>query len=126
LTLKLILFLLLLAGCSSAPEIVDNGNPGQIKVVGYLDENRNCTMDAGEPGLTDEVGLSLDVSCPAGSMDRVIVAETDSSGETVFTNQKPGRYCVANMGDKGLTTKLTNEVNLSSDQVLLVAFGLTE
>jgi uncharacterized protein (DUF2141 family) len=126
LTLSLILFFLLVAGCNSAPEIVDNGKPGQIKVIIYLDDNRNSAMDAGEPGLTDKVGISQDVSCPASSMDNVTVVETASSGETVFSNLKPGRYCVAYMGDKGLTTKLTKEVNLSSDQVLMVAFGLTE
>ena len=104
LMLSVNLLLVLVAACSSVPEIIDNGNPGQIKVIVYFDDNRDGMMDAGEPGLVDEVGISQDVSCPAGSMDLVTVAKTDSSGEAIFSDLEPGRYCVAYMGGKGLTT----------------------
>ena len=117
---------ILMMGCSTQPEIVDNGQPGEVKVIVFLDENRNGAMDEGEPGLSDQVGLSQDVSCPAGNMDKVTIAETNPAGETVYEELKPGVYCVAYMGNKGSTTKLTVEVPLSSEQEALVAFGLTE
>ncbi len=120
------LLLLLMAGCSTKPEIMDNGEPGQIKVVVFLDENRNGVKDQGESGLIEKVGFSQDISCPAGNLDKVTVAETDSTGETEYNDLKPGIYCVMYMGPRASTTKLTVEVHLSSEQEALIAFGVTE
>ena len=121
-----IVFAILLVGCASKPEIVDNGQPGQIKVTVYLDENRNGKMDENETGLAERVGISQDISCPAGSMDKVTEKQTDSNGEAVFRELDPGVYCVMYMGSSGTTTKLTVEVYLSSEQEAKVAFGLAE
>jgi hypothetical protein len=44
----------------------------------------------------------------------------------VFTGLKPGRYCIAYMGTRGLTTKLTDLVDLSSEQEIQVVFGASE
>ena len=110
--------------CSATPKIVDNGNPGQIKEVVFLDENRNNVMDQSEPGVVDQVGISQDISYPAGNKDKVTIIETNAAGETVYKDRKPGIYCVAYMGSKGVTTKLTVEVYLSSEQEARVDFGL--
>ena len=122
--IALLFFALLIAACSAKPEIIDNGNPGQIKVFVFQDENRNGVKDQGEPGVVDKVGISQDISCPASSMDKVTTAETNTDGETTYVDLQPGIYCVAYLGSKGVTTKLTVEVNLSSEQVAQVAFGL--
>ena len=124
---KIIAFMvlaLLISACSAEPEIFDNGNPGQIKVSVFLDENRNGVKDQGEPGVVDQVGISQDISCPAGSLDKVTIAETNTEGETLYDELQPGIYCVAYLGGKSVTTKLTVEVSLSSDQIAQVAFGL--
>ena len=42
----------------------------------------------------------------------------------MYENLQPGIYCVAYLGDKSVTTKLTVEVSLSSEQAAQVAFGL--
>jgi uncharacterized protein (DUF2141 family) len=115
-------FVLLITACTPKPEIIDNGNPGQIKVSVFLDENRNGVKDPGEPGVVDQVGLSHDKSCPA--IDKETIVETNTSGETIFDDLPPGIYCVAFLGDKGVTTKLNADVYLSSEQVAQVAFGL--
>jgi hypothetical protein len=122
----LVVLLVIVTSCSQKPEILDNGNPGQIKVITYLDENNNRVMDKGEPVVSDSVGISQDVSCPAGNLDAVTKAETDSAGEVLFDELKPGMYCVMYMGSRPSTTKLTIEVPLNSDQEILVGFGLTE
>ena len=44
------LLLVLLPACSSQPAFVDNGNPGQIKVFIYYDDNQNGVMDTDETG----------------------------------------------------------------------------
>ena len=124
---KIIAFMFLalfVSACSAEPEIIDNGNPGQIKVSVFLDENRNGIKDQGEMGVVDKVGISQDISCPAGSMDKVTIAETNAEGEAMYEDLQPGIYCVAYMGGKSVTTKLTVEVHLSSEQVAQVAFGL--
>ena len=46
-------FLALLTACNSQPTFVDNGNPGQIKVVVYYDDNQNSKLDAGETGTRE-------------------------------------------------------------------------
>lgn len=44
------LLLGLLPACRSQPAFVDNGNPGQIKVFVYYDDNQNSAMDTDETG----------------------------------------------------------------------------
>ena len=120
------LFLSLLMGCTTKPEIIDNGQPGQIRVMVFLDENRNGKLDQGESGVSEKVGISQDVSCPAGNMNKVTQAETDINGEAVFSELKPGVYCVALLGNRVVSTKLTQEIPVSSEQEKLVYFGITE
>jgi hypothetical protein len=121
--IALMVLALLISSCSAEPEIFDNGNPGQINVVVFLDENRNGVKDQGEPGVIDRVGLSQEKSCPA--IDKETIVETSTSGETMYKDLQPGIYCVAYMGSKGVTTKLNVDVYLSSEQVAQVAFGLS-
>ncbi len=45
-----VLLFVLLTSCKSQPAFVDNGNPGQIKVVVYDDDNQNSVMDTNESG----------------------------------------------------------------------------
>jgi uncharacterized protein (DUF2141 family) len=118
--------LFIIAGCTASQEYTDNGLPGQIKITVYYDENQNKVMDQGEPGLTDEVSISQDISCLAGKEEALTRAVTDGNGSTVFKDLKPGRYCVAYMGNKITTTRLTVEVSLSSEQVAQVNFELAE
>jgi hypothetical protein len=115
---------LILAACSQKPEIVDNGQPGQIRVVVFQDDNRNGVKDSEETGLADRVGLGQGVSCPTQNIDEIMVVETDPSGEALYQGLKPGTYCVMYMGSAGVTTKLTVEVYLSSEQQAVVGFGL--
>jgi uncharacterized protein (DUF2141 family) len=118
---------LFLVGCGrSEPLYTDNGHSGQIEVIVFYDANRNGTMDQGESGLQEQVGISQDISCPASGMKKVTEVETDSKGEVVFAGLKPGRYCVGYFGSKGLTTTISPEVYVSSDLVTQVFFGSTE
>ena len=117
----------LVAGCaSSGPEIVDNGQPGQIKVIVFLDTNRSGSLDSGEAPLQEQVGLSQDVSCPAQNIDFVTLKISDEKGELLFDGLAPGRYCISYHGELLPTTKLAFEVPLSSQQELVAYLGLTE
>ena len=116
----------LIVGCGTNQEIIDNGKPGQIKVIVFHDENRNGVMDQGELGLVDRVGIGQDISCPATNLDKVNRSDTNSSGEAEFSELNPGVYCVMYMGSRGSTTKLTVEISLSSEQNEVVAFGVTD
>jgi uncharacterized protein (DUF2141 family) len=119
------LMIAFLTACgSSKPAFSDNGNPGQIKAVAYYDDNRNGKMDNGETGAQVEVGISQDISCPASSIDKVTPLKTDSSGTATFENLKPGKYCFAPNGNYGVTTKLTQDVYVSSDTVTTVMLGV--
>ena len=124
--LALFLLLILFSGCSSKSEIVDDGNPGLIMVVTFLDENNNGIYEKNEPAISDKVGISQDVSCPPGNMDLVTKAETNIDGEAVFEDLEPGVYCVMYLGSRGSTTKLTLEIELSSEQQIRMELGLTE
>jgi uncharacterized protein (DUF2141 family) len=115
-------FFTLLAGCSSQPAFVDNGNPGQIKAVVFYDDNKNSTMDAGEIGAPLRVAISQEVSCPPSGTPNFV--ETDANGETIFTELKPGKYCVFVDNNSGMTTKMNQEGYVSSDQELVVMFGV--
>ena len=116
------LFLTLLIGCDSQPAFVDNGDPGQIKAVVFYDNNKNSVMDSSETGAPLRVAISQEVSCPPSGIPNFV--ETDVNGESLFTDLKPGKYCVFVDNNSGMTTKMTQEVYLSSDQELVVMFGI--
>jgi uncharacterized protein (DUF2141 family) len=128
--IPLLLVAALVAGCSSSSptksQLIDNGNPGQIRVTMFFDENQNGKMDTGETGLVDGVSISQDISCPPSDLQNLNQANTNANGEVVFKDLKPGAYCVAYMGSRGLDTKMTIMVTVSSDQVVDVLYGLTE
>jgi hypothetical protein len=69
---------------------------GQIKVVVFLDENRNGVMDQVETRLVDQVSIGQDISCPVAN-NEFIRAETDASGGAFYENLEPGKYCVMYM-----------------------------
>ena len=100
--IAVMVFALFISACSAKPEIIDNGNPGQIIVTVFLDENRNGVKDQDEIGVVDKVGISQDISCPAGSIDKVKTAETNLDGEAMYEDLQPGIYCVAYLGGKVL------------------------
>lgn len=118
--------LLWMAGCSPKPEIVDNDLPGSIRVLVFQDENRNEVKDSEEIGVVDEVAVGQDISCPAQNIEKMTVLQTGANGEVVFEDLDPGVYCVMYMGTESLTTKITVEVHLSSEQEVRVGFGLAE
>ena len=120
-----VLILVWLTGCSSQPAFVDNGNRGQIKVVVYYDENQNGTLDASETGTQAAFGISQDISCPPASLDKITAIMTNVNGVGLFTDLEPGKYCVAPFSNSlSMTTKMTQEVYVSSDQELVVMFGV--
>lgn len=124
---RLLIFVLLftmLAGCQSKPAYTDNGNPGQIKAVVFYDDNKNGTMDSGETGVPVEVGISQDISCPPSSLDKNTFSSMDANGGTLFKDLKPGKYCVGLNANFSMTTKLDQEVYVSSDMITTVAFGV--
>jgi hypothetical protein len=126
---KLILFGLLgvmLAGCASAPTITDNGNPGQIKAIVFYDTNRNGKLDSGETGPQIRVGVSQDVSCPPSNDQLIHWTATDANGVALIKDLNPGKYCVFADGNLGATTQMTLEVYLSSDQEVVVTFGVVK
>ena len=121
-----ILTMILVVGCSPKPEIIDNGQPGEIWVKVFMDENRNGKLDQNEPGIIERVGISQDISCPAGNINEVTIVDTDTNGEFLFAELEPGVYCVALMSNRVVSTKLANQVPLSSEEVIRVHFGITE
>ena len=119
------LFFTLLVGCGSQPPrppFVDNGNPGQIKAVVFYDNNKNGVMDSSETGAPLWVAISQEVSCPPSGTPNFV--ETDVNGQSLFMDLKPGKYCVFVDNNSGMTTKMTQEVYVSSDQELVVMFGI--
>jgi uncharacterized protein (DUF2141 family) len=120
-----VLTLVLLTACGGGqPAFTDNGNPGQIKVIVFYDDNQNGIMDSDDTGapahrlaLADQVGCSSST----GSLNFV---PTDSNGVVIFNDLKPGRYCVAIDNGYRTTTKLNLEVYVSSDQVTTAYFGI--
>ncbi len=111
-----------LYGCASQPAYTDNGNPGQIKVVAFFDDNKNGVMDAAESGTQTKVAISQEVSCPPSGSPSWM--DTDAAGNYTFQNLKPGSYCIISLGAQSYTTKAAQQVYVSSDQVTTVAFGL--
>ena len=120
------LFLMLLTACGeSKPPFTDNGNPGQIKAVFFYDDNKNGKMDAGEAGVQAQaiVGIAQEISCPPTSTPSFV--DTDASGVREFKDLKAGKYCLYLNNGFPPTTKLTQEVYVSSEQVTTVYFGIT-
>ena len=118
------LLLVLLPACSSQPTFVDNGNPGQIKVFVYYDDNQNGAMDTDEAGAQAKLGISQDISCPPGNQEKITWLLTGINGIGLSEDLKPGKYCVAISNGLSMTTKMTQEVYVSSDQEHVVRFGV--
>ena len=120
------LMLVLLTACSEdKPQFTDNGNPGQIKAIVFYDANANGKMDSDESGVPARVAITQEISCPPVNVPTLY--ETDSNGVYVFTDLKPGKYCVVSESNGlSMTTKLTPEVYVSSDMVTTVYFGRGE
>jgi uncharacterized protein (DUF2141 family) len=114
----------LLTGCQSQPPYVDNGNPGQIKAIVFMDANQNGVMDAGEAGLPAQVSISQEISCPPTAQPKRV--DTDAAGVHVFKDLKPGKYCVIQFSDYTITSKMTQEVYVSSDTVVTVMWAATK
>ena len=123
----LLIVSILAAGCAkSTPAVTDNGTPGQIKITVYYDENGNNIQDSGEPGHQDRVLVGQDVSCPPTDPAKFQFYQTDDAGQVVVKDLKPGKYCVGYSGEKTMSSKLTLDVFLSSDQEAQVSFGTLE
>lgn len=116
----------MLAGCTSAPTITGNGNPGQIKAIVFYDTNRNGKLDSGETGPQIRVGVSQDVSCPP-SEDRLVTwTPTDTNSIALIKDLKPGKYSVGVDGNLGAIIQAMLIVYLSSDQEVVVTFGFVK
>ncbi len=114
----------MLAGCGTQSTYTDNGKPGQIKVFVFYDDNKNGEMDNGEAGAPVEAWIAQDISCPPASRDKETYSSADASGIALFENLKPGKYCVGLNGNYNNTTKMNQEVFVSSDLRTIVPFGI--
>ena len=119
-----LLFALVTACGPSEPLFTDNGNPGQIKVIAFYDDNKNGSMDNGEVAVQAEaiIAISQEISCPPANVPPFV--DTDANGVHQFTDLKPGKYCIALSNGFNPTTKLTQEVYVNSDAVTEVTFGI--
>jgi hypothetical protein len=129
--MKTVLLLLVLcffaSGCAKAtPAVTDNGNAGQIKITVFYDKNGNNIQDAGESGHPDRVLVGQDVSCPPTDPAKFQFYQADDQGVVVVKDLKPGKYCVGYSGEKAMSSKMTLDVLLSSDQDAQVSFGTLE
>jgi uncharacterized protein (DUF2141 family) len=124
--LVFVIFFVLLTGCQSQPAYTDNGNLGQIKAVIFYDDNSNGVMDSGETGVQAELGISQDVSCPPSRKDTITAINADVNGVVLFTDLKPGKYCVHPIANFGMTTKQNLEIYVSSDETTTVSFGIVK
>ena len=119
--------MLFLSACgTNEPEIFDNGQPGQIRVVVFHDENHNRVMDEGESGVSDEVAIGQGVSCPTGKgRDELLFAQISPEGSALYLGLVPGRCCVMYTGGAITTMKLNHWVYLDSEEEVEVLFGMT-
>lgn len=124
--LVFVLMLALLTACGeSEPPFTDNGNPGQIKVIVFIDANSNGTMEASESGTASQVGIAQEVSCPPTSDPNLV--QTDSNGTYTYQELQPGKYCVFfESNGLAVTAKMTQEVYVSSEQTTTVYFGFVK
>lgn len=121
------LLLTLITGCTqSAPEIKDTGEPGVIKAFIFLDNNHNGAFDAGEEKLQGKVYYSQQISCPPGDASKLTIQSTGSDDVVRFDRLKPGTYCIGMYGNFSQTTPSVRQISLSSNQEVVVAFGLIE
>ena len=120
------LMLVLLTACGeSEPPFTDNGKPGQIKVIVFIDANSNGIMEAGESGTASRVAIAQEVSCPPISDPDLV--DTDSNGTHTYQELQPGKYCVFfESNGLAVTTKMTREVYVSSEQTTTVYFGFAK
>ena len=82
-------------------------------------------MDTSESGAQVKLGVSQDISCPPASQEKITSIMPDINGVGLFKDLKPGRYCVVPFSNGiPMTTKMTQEVYVSSDQELVVMFGV--
>ncbi len=116
--------LVLLTACGkSEPPFTDNGKPGQIKVIVFIDANSNGSLEAGESGTASRVAIAQEVSCPPIGDPNFV--DTDSNGTHMYQELQPGKYCVFfESNGLAVTTKMTREVYVSSEQTTTVYFGL--
>ena len=122
-----VLTVVLLTACGGGQSVfTDNGNPGHIKAVFFYDDNRNGQMDDGESGLQAQqiAGMAQETSCPPTSTP--VYHDSDSNGIIEFNDLRPGKYCLYLNNGFLPTTKLTQEVYVSSDQVTTVYFGIVK
>jgi uncharacterized protein (DUF2141 family) len=120
------LFLVLLAGCQSQPAFTDTGEPGQIKALVFYDDNGNGRLDNGETGAQIELNISQVISCPPTRLDNGATISTDVDGVAIFRDLNPGKYCVAPLGNYVMTTKMTQEVYVNSEEITTVVFGVSK
>lgn len=120
------LILVLLTACGgSEPPFTDNGNPGQIQVIVYLDANSNGSMESDESGAASRVAIAQEVSCPSISDPNWF--DADSNGIHIYQELQPGKYCVFfDSNGLAVTTKMTQEVYVSSEQTTTVYFGFAK
>ena len=125
--LLLILLFLSLSGCSVAtPTITDTGEPGSIKALIFFDANHNGVLDTGEQGVAGRIMLSQQLSCPPSDATKITRQPTEPDGWAVFSNLKPGKYCVGADVNVAATTRGVLEAYLSSKQEAQVSFGLAD
>ena len=123
--LAVFLAVFLLAGCSGqTPQAVDNGKPGKIEVFIYLDSNANGVFDAGEAGKMDYVARPEMHPCSKLGDQKPERVQTDEKGVAVFSDLKPGQYCVFYYGGETSTTKMQADVLVNSEQTARVEIGL--
>jgi uncharacterized protein (DUF2141 family) len=128
--MKILLFLIvslyMLAACQSQPSFTDTGGPGQIKAIVFYDDNGNGQMDNSESGAQIELNISQEISCPPSRLDNAATLSTDVNGVVIFMDLKPGKYCVSPIGNYVMTTKMTQEVDVSSQEITTVMFGVSK
>ena len=110
------LMLLVLTACGkSEPPYTDNGNPGQIKVFVFVDSNQNGRFDSDEKGVQVQTAISQEISCPPSSQPNWF--DTNADGLYTFEGLKPGKYCVIINTNRSVTSKMTQDIYVSSDKV---------
>jgi hypothetical protein len=117
-----LMFLLLAACGKKEPAFTDNGNPGQIKVFVFVDSNQNGVFDSDEKGAQVGTAISQEVSCPPSSYPTWF--ETDANGIYTFEDLKPGKYCVIINTSRSITSKMTQDIYVSSDKVSTATWSI--
>ncbi len=125
--LLVLLLFLSLTGCSTAtPTVTDTGEPGSIKALIFFDANHNGALDSGEQGVQGQIILSQQLSCPPSDASKITRQPTTPDGWAVFSNLKPGKYCVGADVNVAATTRGVVEIYVSSNQEAQASFGVAE